>query len=149
MNELKDYMYYSQLRAQGLNSMQRRTVSDRIPLAHLPDLMRAIGFFPTEQQVQDMINEVKFSEYAVTGKYVEEVDINTVVKLYINHRCVVPFSSRVLLSSMPHFNSSLPVPCTVSARQISKRRLAPCRLLGRRTWKHLRSTISCRREGRR
>jgi hypothetical protein len=32
--------------------MVRREVSDRVPIAEVPDIMRAIGFFPTERQIE-------------------------------------------------------------------------------------------------
>lgn len=48
---MEDYFYYSQLRSQGLDSMQTRQVSTHIPLAEVPFVMRALGFYPTEQEV--------------------------------------------------------------------------------------------------
>lgn len=86
VSELKDYVYYAQLRDQQ-NSMRRRKVSDRIPVDQIADIMRAIGFFPTEQQVQEMTNEVRFSDYADTGRYSEDVDLAALIRLYVNHRC--------------------------------------------------------------
>ena len=50
--DLKEYFYYAQIRRQGLSSMVRREVSDRVPIAEVPDIMRAIGFFPTERQIE-------------------------------------------------------------------------------------------------
>lgn len=37
--------------SQGINSMDTRKVSVTIPLAEIPYVMRAIGFYPTELEV--------------------------------------------------------------------------------------------------
>ncbi|XP_076127408.1 cilia- and flagella-associated protein 251 [Alosa pseudoharengus] len=84
--EMEDYFYYSQLRTQGIDSMQMRQVSTHIPLAEVPFVMRALGFYPTEQELEDMQNEVKFSRYAETGQYVTHVDLPEFIRLFVNHR---------------------------------------------------------------
>ncbi|KAM9099738.1 cilia- and flagella-associated protein 251 [Sarcophilus harrisii] len=84
--ELEDYFYYSQLRSQGIDTMETRQVSTRIPLSELPFVMRAIGFYPSEEQIDDMLNEIKFGEYVDTGKLADSIDLPEFVKLYINHR---------------------------------------------------------------
>ncbi|XP_044541344.1 cilia- and flagella-associated protein 251 [Gracilinanus agilis] len=48
--ELEDYFYYSQLRSQGIDTMETRKVSTHISLSELPFVMRAIGFYPSEEQ---------------------------------------------------------------------------------------------------
>lgn len=84
--ELEDYFYYAQIRSQGVDTTDTRQVSTKVPLGQVPYLMRALGFYPTEQEVDDMINEVKFSNYVSTGKYVTEIDLGEFIKLYVNHR---------------------------------------------------------------
>ncbi|XP_021332247.2 cilia- and flagella-associated protein 251 [Danio rerio] len=84
--EMEEYFYYFQLLDQNLDSMETRLVSTRIPLADVPFLMRALGFYPTEQELEDMQNEVKFSRYAETRNYVTDIDLEEFIRLYVNHR---------------------------------------------------------------
>lgn len=49
--ELEDYFYYSQIRSQGIDTMETRQVSEHICLSELPFVMRAIGFYPSEEKV--------------------------------------------------------------------------------------------------
>ncbi|KAM9329614.1 cilia- and flagella-associated protein 251 [Gastrophryne carolinensis] len=84
--ELEDYFYYAQLRSQGIDTMETRQVSTHIPLKEVPFIMRALGYYPTEQEVEDMLNEIKFSEYVNTGKQVTHINLGDFIKLYVNHR---------------------------------------------------------------
>ncbi|KAL8589462.1 hypothetical protein ACOMHN_061673 [Nucella lapillus] len=85
-NKLEDYFYYTLLRSQGLDAVDKREVSTTIQVSQLPFLMRALCLYPTEQEMEEMLNEVRFSRYADTGEMVTEVDLGTIIKLYVNHR---------------------------------------------------------------
>ncbi|KAL4223798.1 Cilia- and flagella-associated protein 251 [Mactra antiquata] len=97
--ELEDYFYYAQIRSQGVNAMESREVSTKIILSEVPFVMRAMGFYPTEQEIEDMLNEVKFSRYVETGNYVESIDLGEFIKLYINHRPAFGLSPEKLLKA--------------------------------------------------
>ncbi|XP_058512985.1 cilia- and flagella-associated protein 251 [Ochotona princeps] len=84
--ELEDYFYYSQLRSQGIDTMEDRQVSDHISLSELPYVMRAIGFYPSEEKIANMFNEIKFSEYVNTGKIIDKINLPDFLKVYLNHR---------------------------------------------------------------
>lgn len=80
MMELEDYFYYALLRSQDVDTVESRETSTKIPLSQVPFIMRALGYYPTEQEVEDMINEVKFSEYVENGKYVEDIDLGGLIR---------------------------------------------------------------------
>ncbi|XP_037365763.1 cilia- and flagella-associated protein 251, partial [Talpa occidentalis] len=84
--ELEDYFYYSQLRSQGIDTMETREVSEHICLSELPFVMRAIGFYPSEEKIEDMFNEIRFSEYVDTGKIIDKINLPDFLKVYVNHR---------------------------------------------------------------
>lgn len=62
-----DYFYYCQLRHGGEDTMDTRTLTGHIPLEEIPALVRAIGFYPTEEEVTQMINEIRYKSFMVTG----------------------------------------------------------------------------------
>uniref|UniRef100_A0A8C3F064 Cilia- and flagella-associated protein 251 n=1 Tax=Corvus moneduloides TaxID=1196302 RepID=A0A8C3F064_CORMO len=94
--ELEDYFYYVQLCSQGIDTMEKRQVSTHIPLEEIPSVMRAIGFYPSEEEIEEMINEVKFSKYADTGEQVIKINLGDFIKLYINHRPALGLSMKTI-----------------------------------------------------
>ena len=50
-NEMQDLFYYSQILHQGENITETRIVSDTVSTKQLPNLMRSIGFYPTNDEV--------------------------------------------------------------------------------------------------
>lgn len=84
--ELEDFFYYAQIRSQGVNTMDNREVTTNISISEIPFVMRALGFYPSEQEIEDMLNEVKYSKYVETGNYITEIDLGDFIRLYVNHR---------------------------------------------------------------
>ncbi|NWW29512.1 CF251 protein, partial [Panurus biarmicus] len=94
--ELEDYFYYVQLCSQGIDTLEKRQVSTHIPLEEIPSVMRAIGFYPSEEEIEEMINEVKFSKYVDTGEEVTKINLGDFIKLYINHRPALGLSMKTI-----------------------------------------------------
>ncbi|CAH0604428.1 unnamed protein product [Chrysodeixis includens] len=82
--EIRDLFYYIQILCQGTFSPARRQVKDYIPIESLPDLMRALGFFPSEYEVENLLVEAKYKVYNRTP--VTDIGFEDFVKLYLNHR---------------------------------------------------------------
>jgi len=87
-SDMKDYFYYSQIRSQDENTTRARSLDGTIPVEEIPHLMCALGYFPTQLEIQNMINEVKYSKFAETGDYVDRIVFDDFFKLYVNHRPV-------------------------------------------------------------
>jgi Ca2+-binding EF-hand superfamily protein len=50
--------------------------------------MRAMGYYPTEQEVKNMVDEVKNSQLAKEGIPTTHVSLDEFIKLFVNHRPV-------------------------------------------------------------
>lgn len=51
INEMKDLFYYAQILHQGENTTAARIVSDTVAVEQISNLMRAIGYYPTNEEV--------------------------------------------------------------------------------------------------
>lgn len=56
MKEIEDYFYYAQILHQGDEYPIEYKISDSIPLCELANIVRAIGFYPTESQVNRFLS---------------------------------------------------------------------------------------------
>jgi Ca2+-binding EF-hand superfamily protein len=52
------------------------------------------GYYPTEQEVQDIKTEIRYSHYYQTGDNRLAVDLGEFVRLYVNHRPVFGISRK-------------------------------------------------------
>ena len=98
-SDIKDYFYYCQLRTQGEDAMEKREITGKIPVTEVPSLVRAVGFYPSEEEVSNMVAEVRYSTFMKTGMLEEEISLNDFIKLYINHRPVLPLNNAQVLSA--------------------------------------------------
>lgn len=76
------------IRSKDENTTKARRLNGTVPLDELPNLMRAMGYYPTQQEVDNMKDEVKFSNFAETGQHVNAVNLDTFIRLFVNHRPV-------------------------------------------------------------
>ena len=85
-DDLVDYFYYLQLRRQGESSTEKRQRNGTVRLADIPCLMRALGFYPSEAEITNILAEVRYSIFTSTGEIVEDISLDDFIKLYVNHR---------------------------------------------------------------
>ena len=86
--DMKDFFYYSMIRSKDENTTKTRKLDGTVPLEELPNLMRAMGYYPTDQEVHNMKDEVKFSVFSDQGDPTNNVNMDTFIKLFVNHRPV-------------------------------------------------------------
>mgnify|MGYP000915979297 CR=1 FL=1 len=89
MSDLKDFFYYSQIRSKDEHTTKARKLDGKVPLEAIANMMRSMGYYPTQKEIDNMQNEIKFSSYMENFKEtVNELDLNMFLKLFVNHRPV-------------------------------------------------------------
>jgi WD40 repeat protein/Ca2+-binding EF-hand superfamily protein len=86
--DIVDYFYYAQLRTQGEDATEERQITGKVPLEEIPNMVRALGFYPTEEEVANMVAEIKYATFTETGETQETIDLDTFIKLFVNHKPV-------------------------------------------------------------
>eukprot|EP00672_Neobodo_designis_P022771 CAMPEP_0174834912 /NCGR_PEP_ID=MMETSP1114-20130205/5110_1 /TAXON_ID=312471 /ORGANISM="Neobodo designis, Strain CCAP 1951/1" /LENGTH=936 /DNA_ID=CAMNT_0016068841 /DNA_START=182 /DNA_END=2992 /DNA_ORIENTATION=- len=96
MKEVIDYFYYAQIRAQGEETTQKRSIVGVIPFGQVPNLMRALGYYPSDKEIQHMTYEIDTQFGGQPGVIVDDIKINfeTFIRLYVNHRPVFGINKR-------------------------------------------------------
>lgn len=86
---MNDFFYYSIIRSKKENTTKTRKLEDKkVPVEELPNLMRAMGYYPTEQEVKNIIDEVKYSAFTQLAVPTTHVNIDEFIRLFVNHRPV-------------------------------------------------------------
>ncbi|KAF7417468.1 hypothetical protein HZH68_000121 [Vespula germanica] len=102
-NEMQDLFYYAQILQQGENTIETRKISDMASIKQIPNLMRAVGYFPSNKELENILCEVSYKNYAETGQLLEEITFEDFVKLYINHRPVFGYSTKEMKKAFASF----------------------------------------------
>ena len=56
-------------------------------------MMRSMGFYPTQKEIENMQNEIKFSSYGDNSREtLSELNLAMFLRLFVNHRPVFGIS---------------------------------------------------------
>ena len=78
--QICDFFSYAQVHAQGEASTQARRAGTSLPVVELAAVMRALGFFPTAEELSALTTEAR----RAGGQ--DSLDLSTLVRLFVNHR---------------------------------------------------------------
>eukprot|EP01027_Heterolobosea_sp_BB2_P013009 GEZU01018804.1.p1 GENE.GEZU01018804.1~~GEZU01018804.1.p1 ORF type:complete len:350 (-),score=95.48 GEZU01018804.1:14-1063(-) len=93
MEEMRQYFYYSQIRSQGEDTTSPRQIRGLAPLDQVPDLMRALGFYPSQFEIDMMMQEA----VVLLSKtdHPQEIDFDTLLKRKSPLRFFSPTNKRI------------------------------------------------------
>lgn len=86
LNDLKDYFYFAQIKSQGEDSMAPRSITGQVAVSMVPDLMRAAGCYPSEDDISVLMNHITYLAQCRDLDSLEEISFEDLLMLYINHR---------------------------------------------------------------
>ncbi|KAG8340020.1 WD domain [Trypanosoma vivax] len=92
MREIVDYFYYAQIRLQGEETTAKRELLGAVPFSQVPNLFRALGYYPSELEIGRLTYEVA-NLYGPADEPVDECDVGSIplkfsqfMRLYVNYR---------------------------------------------------------------
>lgn len=70
-------------------------------------MMRSMGFYPTQKEIENMQNEIRYSKYIEHYKEtVSELDLQMFLRLFVNHRPVYGISKNHISTALSILGSS-------------------------------------------
>lgn len=86
--DIVNYFTYLQIRVQGEDSKEPRTISGSIPISDIASLARALGYYPSEAEAAEMAAEAASMNMLEDGVKRDHVTLADFVRLYVSHRPV-------------------------------------------------------------
>jgi hypothetical protein len=82
------------VRCKDKNTTKTGKLDGTVPLKKLPTLMKVIGYYPIKAEVRNITDEVKFSVCSGLGDPTNSVEIDSFIRLFINHRPIYGISKK-------------------------------------------------------
>ena len=67
----------------------------------IPEIMSAVGLYASVDDFNNMMNEIRYKDFVLTGKLCEVVTMEELIKLYVNHS---PFEPLIDADILRAFN---------------------------------------------
>ncbi|KAL7749060.1 hypothetical protein RI367_005464 [Sorochytrium milnesiophthora] len=118
--EMENIFYYAQLKSQGEDIMTERKLSNEVDIAQIPSILRAFGYYPTEEEIANIMNEIKISELVQVAPDTRTITFNDLLKIFINHRPLFPITYTELSHALQIAAGDEDAQTSVSARPKSR-----------------------------
>ena len=105
--EIVEYFYYAQIREAPLKNLSPHDVDGKLILfnsykaqipksldvgrakiSEVPNMLRALGYYPSNADIKDIYGELTYTDYASSGKETTHITLEQFIRLYLNHRPV-------------------------------------------------------------
>ena len=75
-------------------------MDNKVPTQSISEMMRALGYYPTNKEIDNMEKEIKYSKMSETGQEVQVLMIDEFLKLFVNHRPVYGITRNMIEDSL-------------------------------------------------
>jgi Ca2+-binding EF-hand superfamily protein len=75
---------------QGKLTDKPHEIPQVVPISEVVPLLCALGYYPTQYEADLIRNEIQYAKFLETNEKQETVDFTTFLRLFLNHRPVVP-----------------------------------------------------------
>jgi hypothetical protein len=106
--EFDDFFLYSQIKEQGEDTIVERGVGDTIAIEQIGEIVQAMGYYASKQDLEDLVTQVKFGNgFSVTEDMDsrpgnKRITIDELIILFVNHRPRIPPSFQDLQIALSH-----------------------------------------------
>ena len=130
---LQDYFSYAELCAAGERSTVEREIRGAVPLEAIPNLFRAMGYYPSERATKEAVAEARHGRFSATGKIATAISLEDFLCLYLNHRPVRGVTSEDIAAAFDTLAGGRP---TLSSEALAGHLLAAGETLGKEELAH-------------
>lgn len=87
-NEAENIFTLLQLQAGKKASRARSHLGNAIPLSSLPVMFQALGYYPSQSEMKEILNELKYSNFSQSGVMADCVTMDEAIQTYVCRRPV-------------------------------------------------------------
>ena len=74
------------MRAQGEDTTAPRKISGTVPISQIGNMMRSLGFYPSQREVEEITHEARLVAAAAGRDPADALTFDEFLVMYVNHR---------------------------------------------------------------
>ena len=78
--QMEDLFYFSQIKTQGIKTQKQRVAGNSVAISEVPYIFQTLGFFPSEYDTQNILNEIKYGKILESGSIQDTITFEEIIK---------------------------------------------------------------------
>ena len=80
------YTRTNKLYSRGEDEIHLRKIYDTVDISQAPLIMQAMGYYPSEHEIDNIINEVRYSKVEANCGLINTINFEDLIKRIINYK---------------------------------------------------------------